>query len=203
MANEKILDCQGLACPQPVLQTKDTLEEMAVGEQLLVVVDNEGSCSNVRRFAESQGHQVSFEEKDGNFHIRIQKRKDGSESEAPEIVCDTPQKKSLVVYISSETMGQGDDELGRILMKVYLDTLSHFAKDISHIIFVNAGVKLAVEDSPVLENIQELEHVGAEVLSCGACLNHFGITDKLAVGSVSNMYTILEVQAKAGTLLSP
>ncbi len=203
MAKEKILDCKGLACPQPVLQTKDALEGMSVGEQVLVIVDNEGSCSNVRRFAESQGHQVSFEEKGGNFHIRIRKGEGGSAFEAPEIVCNTQQKKSTVVYISSETMGQGDDELGRILMKSYLDTLSHFANDISHIIFVNAGVKLAVEDSPLLDYIRELEKMGAEVLSCGTCLKHFGLMEKLAVGSVSNMYTILEVQTKASTILSP
>jgi len=203
MTEEKILDCKGLACPQPVLQAKDALEGMPVGGQILVIVDNEGSCSNVRRFAESQGHHVSFEEKGGDFNIRIRKGESGSAAEAPEIVCETLQKKSTVVYISSETMGRGDDELGRILMLAYLDTLSHFAKDISHVIFVNAGVKLAVEGSPLLDYIRELEKMGAEVLSCGTCLKHFGLTEKLAVGSISNMYTILDAQSKAATILRP
>ena len=203
MGSESILDCKGLACPQPVIQTKEKLDALQAGEQLVVIVDNEGSCSNVSRFGESQGHTVSFQEKEGKYHIHIKKGAEEATQETPEIVCDTPQKKSIVVYVASETMGRGDDELGRILIHAYFESLSHFAKDITHIAFVNSGVKLAIEGSPVLDHIKEMEQMGIEILSCGTCLNHFGINEQLAVGQVSNMFTILDVQSKAGTILSP
>jgi intracellular sulfur oxidation DsrE/DsrF family protein len=88
-------------------------------------------------------------------------------------------------------------------MKVYLDTLSHFAREISHLIFVNSGVKLAVEGSPALDHLRDLADMGVEILSCGACLDHFGLKEKLAAGVVSNMYAILEVKLQAGRILSP
>ena len=108
-----------------------------------------------------------------------------------------------MVFVSSEGMGRGDEELGAILMAAFLDTLSHFGDDISHAVFLNAGAKLAVEGSPVLDQIRQLEELGVEVLVCGTCLNHFGIKDKLAVGSVSNMYAIIETLAKAGRIMRP
>ena len=203
MATNKTIDCTGLACPQPVIQTKEALEAVQPGNELLVIVDNEGSSSNVQRFAESQGHTVSFEKKGDNYHIDIIKGDVSSSKSEPEIVCDTTQKQNIVVHVGSEFMGSGDDELGRILMSAYFETLMHFANKISHITLVNSGVKLAVEGSPVLEHIKELEQMGIEVLSCGTCLNHFGIKEKLAVGQVSNMFTILEAQSKAATIVSP
>ena len=96
-----------------------------------------------------------------------------------------------------EVMGHGDDELGRILMAKYLDTLSHFASSIDKVIFVNSGVKLTVEDSPVLDSIRNLENAGVQILSCGTCLSHFGLKENLKVGEVSNMYAIIEAISKA------
>ena len=108
-----------------------------------------------------------------------------------------------VLYVSSEGMGRGDDELGAILMATFLDTLGHFKGELSHAIFVNAGAKLTVEGSPVLEQVRQLEQLGAHVLVCVTCLNYFGIKDKLAVGSVSNMVTIIETLSKAGRIIRP
>lgn len=202
MDDERILDCRGLVCPQPVIQTKEALEILG-GQWLRVIVDNEASFTNVRRFAESQGHHVQLEQHTGDYHLRIQKGKGQLASEPAPIVCETPQQRKTVVYISSEGMGTGDEELGHILMAAYLDTLSQFVREISHLVFVNAGVKLAVEGSPVLEQIHGLDRMGVEVLACGTCLNHFGIKEKLQVGSVSNMFAILETLSGADKVMSP
>jgi selenium metabolism protein YedF len=110
---------------------------------------------------------------------------------------------NLVVYVTSETLGRGDDDLGATLMAAFLDTLSHQKEAISDVIFVNGGAKLAVEGSPVLEQVRQLEQVGARVLTCGTCLNYFGIKDKLAVGSVSNMLEIIETLSRAGRIIRP
>ncbi|TBV83339.1 MAG: sulfurtransferase-like selenium metabolism protein YedF [Desulfobulbaceae bacterium] len=204
MTDEVILDCQALVCPQPVIRTKDALANMAVGARLLVIVDNEAALSNVCRFVESRGHAVRAEDQGGGVHhLAIRKDVKASAAETSAVVCEPSGPQPLVIYIASEVMGRGDDDLGRVLMGMYFETLSHFARDISHIIFVNSGVKLAVAGSPALEELQSLEKMGVKVLSCGTCLNHFGVKEELKVGVLSNMFTILEVLAKAGKTLSP
>jgi selenium metabolism protein YedF len=108
-----------------------------------------------------------------------------------------------VVYIGSESVGRGDDTLGATLMAAFLDTLSHFRDEISHVIFLNGGARLAVEGSPVLEQVRQLEQMGAQVLVCGTCLNYFGLKEKLAAGKVSNMYAIIETLSRAGRIIRP
>ena len=199
---DTILDCTNLPCPQPVIRTKDELEAMTDG-QLTVIVDNDAACANVTRFAESQGHAVQTSEKENLFYLRIQKGVDGPVSEPPSIECDVARKKNMVIYITSEFMGQGSDKLGQILMNAYFETISHFATEISHIVLVNSGVKLAVEGSDVLGLIRELEKMKVEILVCGTCLNFFKIKDQMGAGTVSNMFTILETLAGTDKVLSP
>ncbi|MBN1655647.1 MAG: sulfurtransferase-like selenium metabolism protein YedF [Deltaproteobacteria bacterium] len=201
MKELKTVDCRGLTCPQPVIRTKNALQSATT--PIRVIVDNEASCTNVRRFAESQGARVQVAEQTGEFHLTIDPRQYEPSAEEPPMVCSTTAARNLVVYVSSEGMGRGDDELGAVLMEAFLDTLSQFKGDLSHAIFVNAGAKLAVEGSPVLEQIRQLEQLGVQVLVCGTCLNHFGIRDKLAVGSVSNMYAIIETLSKAERIIKP
>jgi selenium metabolism protein YedF len=195
------VDCRGLACPQPVINTKEALQGGV--SPILVIVDNRASCTNVRRFAESQCARVSVAQKGGEFHLTIGPGHGEPSAEASTIACATPGVKSTVVYVTSEGMGRGDEELGATLMAAFLDTLSQFKGELSHAIFLNAGAKLAVEGSPVLEQIRQLEEVGVEVLVCGTCLDHFGIRDRLAVGSVSNMYAIIETLSRAGRIIRP
>jgi len=201
MTETKTVDCRGLACPQPVINTKDALA--GATSPILVIVGNEGSCTNVRRFAESQGGRVSVARQGEEFHLTIE----AGDGVVPEVestvVCDTTGAMITVVYVASEGMGRGDEELGGVLMAAFLDTLSQFTGELSHAILVNAGAKLAVEGSPVLEQLRQLEQVGVQVLVCGTCLDHFGIKDELAVGNVSNMYAIIETLSKAGRIIQP
>jgi selenium metabolism protein YedF len=201
MTDIKHIDCRGLACPQPVIETRDALKDAV--SPFVVVVDNDASCTNVSRFAESQGARVTVSRQSTEFHVTIEPGRREPLGEPPTIQCSTTGGKNLVVYVSSEGMGSGDDALGAVLMAAFLDTLSHFERDVSHVIFVNAGAKLAVEGSPVLEQLRQLEQVGVKILVCGTCLNHFGVKDMLAVGSVSNMYAIIETLLKAGRIVRP
>jgi len=202
---EKRVDCRGLSCPQPVISTKNALEEIEEGV-LTVIVDNEASKANVCRFVESQGLKAEVEPVGGDFYIRTVKGKEvkpSGDSSQP-LSCELRQEsRNTVVYISSEVMGHGDEQLGRILMATYLDTLSHFAPTIEKVIFLNSGVKLTVEDSPVLDSIRNLENGGVQILSCGTCLKHFGLKEKLEVGEVSNMYAIIEAISKGQKVMMP
>ncbi len=201
MTEKKTLDCRGLACPQPVIETKNALQLSVT--PILVIVDNEAACTNVRRFAEHQGARVSMVQQNDDFHLTIEPGHGVSSEEKLPTVCSTTAAENMVVYISSEGMGRGDEELGGTLMGAFLDTLGQFDCALTHVVFVNAGAKLAVEGSPVLEQLRQLEQVGAQVLVCGTCLNYFGIENKLAVGTISNMYAIVETLSKAGRIIRP
>ncbi|MBU0729628.1 MAG: hypothetical protein KKE17_14280 [Proteobacteria bacterium] len=108
-----------------------------------------------------------------------------------------------VVYINSDSLGQGDVELGKKLLVVYLETLLDFAGDISHILLINSGVKLACDGSEVLGIFEELSGMDIKILACGTCLNHFGIMKTLKSGTVSNMFTIIDVKTKSSRILMP
>jgi selenium metabolism protein YedF len=193
------LDCRGMSCPQPVLETKKALEKSG-SEEVLVLVDNPGSKENVRRFAQSQGYRVDIAEEKGGFAIRVQKA--GAAKKEP--VREEKRIEGvagLVVFIESESIGQGSEELGRILMRSFLHTLGEAEFNPAKVVMVNGGVKLACEGSEVLEDLNQLSRQGTEIFSCGTCLDFFGLKAKLKAGRISNMYEILSSLAQAGKVL--
>lgn len=194
-----ILDCRGMSCPQPVLETKKALEK-AGAEEVLVLVDNPASKENVRRFAESQGYGVNITEEKGAFTLRLQKGEGAEKAPIPEEKM-TMGNANLVVFIESDSIGRGSEELGRILMRSFLHTLAEAEYKPAKIILVNSGVKLTCEGSEVIEDMRHLSRQGAEILSCGTCLDYFGLKTKLQVGRISNMYEILSSLAQAGKVL--
>jgi len=195
----KTLDCRGMSCPQPVLETKKALAA-AGGEAIQVLVDNPGSKENVRRFAESQGYGVAITEEKGAFALRLQKAGAGKIDQVPEEKKAAGEKNS-VVFIESDSIGRGSEELGKILMRSFLHTLAETEYKPAKIIMVNGGVKLTCEGSEVLGDLSGLSREGVEVLSCGTCLDYFGLKSKLQVGRISNMYEILSSLAQAGKVL--
>ena len=193
------VDCRGMSCPQPVLETKKAMEK-AGAEQVLVLVDNPGSKENVRRFAASQGYGVNITEEKGVFSLRLQKAAGAKKAPVPEekkIAGDA----GLVIFIESDSIGRGSEELGRILMRSFFHTLGEAEFKPAKVIMVNGGVKLACEGSEVLEDLRQLAGRGAEILSCGTCLDFFGLKSQLKAGRISNMYEILSSLAQAGKVL--
>jgi len=200
---EKKIDCRGLACPQPVLETKKALEGPEV-EEVLVLLDNQSSKENVRRFAESQGHQVIISEEKGAFDLKIKKGKRKEKSDSVRGKAENIQSvasSDIVVFIDTDSLGRGSEELGKILMRSFLQTLEQSEVHPQKILLVNSGVRLACEGSEVLEDLQEFAAKGVELLSCGTCLDYFGIKKKLMVGKVTNMYEIINSLARAGKLI--
>jgi tRNA 2-thiouridine synthesizing protein A len=194
-----VIDCRGLACPQPVVTTKHALDRIQEGE-LIVIVDNTISCNNVERFAQSRGCSVEIQEEGKDFHLRIQKGKSSRPVEASQ-----GEKKSqkVVVYINSPLMGIGEEALGAILMRSFLKTLLDLKPIPSKLILVNSGVRLSSEGSEVLETLQVLLEKGVEILSCGTCLDFYGLKEKLKVGRISNMYDIAQSLMEADRLIRP
>ena len=199
----KIVDVRGLPCPRPVISTKKALEEIEEGS-ITVLVDNPESKENVWRFAHSQGCQVEVEEKDGAFHLEVTKGQPGETREKPEIEAREKSEKSTdadVVCITSDRFGVGDEGLGEILMKAFLNTLWDYEPKPAKILFINSGVMLATEGSEVLETLNLLEQEGVEIFSCGTCLDYYEIKDKLMVGKVTNMYETVAFLRAAGKVI--
>jgi selenium metabolism protein YedF len=195
----KNLDCRGLACPGPVIQVKRTLEETPRGASFSIDLDSEASRDNVRRFADSRGAGVSVQEKaDGSTRLVITAQ-DISEAR----LHGNTEARQPVVFIASETIGEGDDKLGRILMEGFINTLLEQDQIPDRILFMNAGVKFTVEGSVVLDTLRKLTDRGCEILVCGTCLEFFSLTDKLSVGTVSNMYDIQEALLEASSVVRP
>jgi selenium metabolism protein YedF len=192
----KEIDCRGMACPQPVVTAKKVLDE-SEGKEFVLVVDNLAARDNVERFAQSQGAVVDVEEKGNDFYLRIQK---GS---ACDLAGAAQKAEKVVVYINSNLLGIGDEALGTILMRSFLKTLLDLKPIPSKLIFINSGVRLTTEGSEVLETLKTLSETGAEILSCGTCLDFYGLKAKLKVGIVSNMYDIAQSLLEADRLLRP
>jgi selenium metabolism protein YedF len=195
----KIVDCRGLACPQPVIQTK---KAMAEAETVTTVVDNDAAKMNVSRMASKEGYAVEVEEKDDGIYLHI--TTEGAVPEkavAPAPVAERPVGPT-VVLIPSDGMGRGDDELGAILIRAFLHTLNEVEPLPATMVFINTGVKLTAEGSLVLDDLQALKERGVEILACGTCLGHFELKEKIAVGEISNMYTIAETLLGAGNVVA-
>ncbi|GAB4255741.1 MAG: sulfurtransferase-like selenium metabolism protein YedF [Deferrisomatales bacterium] len=185
-----VLDCRGLACPEPVLRTKQAIEEPGAAA-LAVLVDNDAARENVRRFAESQGWSVTVEPA-GPGQWRLSLGREGACPEpAPPEATGPEAAAPTALLILSDRVGP-EPELGAVLMRAFLSTLTQASRRPEKLLFLNRGVHLTTEDSPVLDVLGEVERAGVEILSCGTCLEFFGKRDRLAVGRVSNMYDTVE-----------
>ncbi|HEX2936763.1 MAG TPA: sulfurtransferase-like selenium metabolism protein YedF [Bacteroidales bacterium] len=185
----KIIDARGLTCPQPVILTKRAMDESGTDE-LTTIVDNNAALENVSKLGKSQGYDVDVEEQGENYYIRMNKT-----------YCENIAGQNLTggvaILVTSQFFGQGNEELGQVLMKSFLYSLNEMKEKIKHIIFMNSGIFLTCEGSPVLEYLQGLEADGVEILSCGTCLDFYGMKEKLAAGKVTNMYTAMDILTTA------
>ncbi len=194
-----VIDCRGLACPQPVVTTKEALDQLKEGE-MIVIVDNASSCNNVERFVRSQGCSAEIKEEGKDFYIHV--RKTHGQAEAKTTPSEEKARK-VVVYINSHLLGEGDEALGSFLMKAFLKTLLDLDTQPNRLILVNSGVRLAAEDSKVLESLQGLSEKGVEIACCGTCIDFYKLKGKTKVGIISNMYDIVQSMIEADRVIKP
>jgi selenium metabolism protein YedF len=196
----KEIDCRGLACPAPVLQTKDTIETDHP-DIIKVTVDNEASKQNVIRFLKSQNFEVTVQEEGHDFHV-IGRMQGGA---VPEVsVTEKPEigQKKIMVMVANDSMGHGDDELGSKLMLSFLTTLKEMGEELWRLVFVNNGVKLTIGDAEVLPILKEYEEQGLHIMVCGTCLTHFNLLDEKQVGETTNMLDIVTAMQLADKVIT-
>jgi len=190
----KEIDARGLACPKPVVLTK---KAMAENEEILTIVDNKTASENVAKLAQKMKAEVSIVEEAADYFKIIIKKSAEAEAEngadsaaAADSEADFAQGK--VYLVASETLGEGEKELGKILIKGFLSTLLDINPLPKKVIFLNAGVKLAVLEKDITRTLADLEAAGVQILLCGTCLDYYELNKKVEVGEVSNMYEIVD-----------
>lgn len=188
--NETHIDARGLPCPQPVIKTREAILTPGL-EAVRIVVDDPGQVENIVAMARNEGWDGKIDRQDGeDIEILVVKGEQpaGQAAAGEGQACGVPTR--VVVFVASDRFGQGDDELGAILMRGFIKTLREVVPQPVTMIFANAGVKLTTTGSVLLNDLRLLEQSGIQMLSCGTCLDFFGLKDKLEIGRISNMYEI-------------
>lgn len=206
MSNNVQVNALGDACPIPVVKTIKALAALGGAGTIETLVDNEVAVENLKRLASEKGCGVSVEkaaEKEWHVTFDVPEGLSVDAGEADDAQCLVPAKKNLVIQVSSDAMGAGSDELGRNLMKAFIYTVTQQDELPATMLFYNGGAHLTCEGSPALDDLKAFAEQGVEILTCGTCLNHYGIADKLAVGEVTNMYVICQKLEQASNIVRP
>jgi len=192
------LNMLGKPCPIPVVEAKKALLQ---GQDVMVLVDNAIAVQNLEKMATGLGHGFSYEQKsEAEYTVAIMvKNPDGQQAScqvmapaaAPEAM-PLAVSDSQIFLITGDQIGISAEEPGKKLMQTFLYSLAQLPKAPEIILLINAGVKLAVQGSEVLDNLKTIAEHGADIRSCGQCLNYYGLTEKLAVGKITNMMEIVE-----------
>lgn len=186
----KTVDARGKNCPIPVIMAKTEIDNG--NEEFVVEVDNTTAVQNLEKLAGSQGYTSSVGEADGSFQVHFKTSSGNVKPEVEAAATVSNKCNDWSIFVGKDYIGDGSQELGKSLMKMFFFTLSQSANIPKYVLFMNGGVKLPLLDEQVIEHLKILEDRGVEVLVCGTCVNFYNITEELEVGSISNMYDILQ-----------
>lgn len=203
----RIVDTKGELCPAPLIATKRALKETAEGESFLVLTDNKTSFNNLSRFLKDNNNDFLVSEAGGVWTLSITKTSGDAAEAKVEDYCTVPvphfEKGNFIVAVTSDKMGEGDDQLGELLMANFIKALKDLDRLPQKIVFYNKGVTLAKNSSPVIADLMDLEKMGVELLLCATCVNYYSLEGSLGTGILSNMYVIASAMASAGNILRP
>ncbi|MCX3067279.1 sulfurtransferase-like selenium metabolism protein YedF [Cetobacterium somerae] len=188
----------GQTCPIPVIMTKNALKEITEGS-IEVSIDNKISKENIEKFSKEMGFSFTTREENGIFFIQINKTINETSSNSS----TSNDENNTIIVIASDKMGDGETALGETLMKGFIYTLTEMESLPKAILFYNKGVFLTASNETTIKDLRILEERGVEILSCGACLNFYQLENNIAVGSITNMYNIIEKQMKANKVIRP
>lgn len=199
------IDTRGLLCPAPLIMAKKAIKSSSAGEKMLILSNSDTSCQNLVQYLDDMGaNPIQKKNAQGEYEISITvpiKKENLADAQA---YCAVPQQKgNYVVVIKSDTMGMGDNALGQILIRAFVNSLKDADSLPSHIILYNGGVKLALQGTDTGNSLLELAKMGIEIIVCGTCVDFFDLKDKISTGTISNMYQITKLTAETGHVVYP
>ena len=202
------VDARGEQCPIPVIKAKKALESAKKGDLVVVFVDNEIAVQNLQKLATQKNAGFQWKKNGDSEYEAVFTvgNPDSAQEEELEISCEMPtstRKKKIVDAVASNQMGVGEEALGKTLLKGFLYALTQQDVLPDTILFYNGGASISCEGSDSLEDLKWLEQQGVEIITCGTCLNFYGIAEKLAVGKVTNMYEIVQTMMNADSVVKP
>ncbi len=200
----KTIDTRGRLCPMPLIMTKKAIQESLQDEEMVIITDNTTACGNLKDYLRELNYDFTTEENDSEQYIRFTKPAMFESDVDAAQFCSLPsQKRSYVIVLKSCNMGSGDNQLGDILMRAFINSLVEADSLPESIIMYNSGVKLAVKGSDTALSLQKLEDRGVAVFSCGTCLDFYNLKESLAVGVITNMFKITQLTTNASHVVYP
>lgn len=203
----KIVDTKGQLCPAPLIATKRALKETEEGESFKVLTDNKTSFDNLTRFLKDNNTGFSVEEKEGIWTLIVTRKGGKFVQSAAEDYCSQAiphfSRGEFIIAFSSDKMGDGDDELGRLLMANFIKAIRDLDILPDKMVFYNKGVSLGSSESTVIEHLQEIEKMGVDLFLCATCVKHYSLEEKITIGTMSNMFEIAQLMASASNIIKP
>jgi len=203
----RIIDTKGQLCPAPLIATKRALNEAKEGESFVVMTDNQTSYNNLSRFLKDNNQYFMVNESEGVWSLTITKSNAGKPITRAEDYCSPViahfEKGDFIIVFASDKMGDGDEQLGLLLMNNFIKAIKDLNKLPQKMVFYNKGVTLVTNNSPVIDHLRDIEKMGVELLLCATCVNYYSLESTVGAGILSNMFTIAEVMASAGNIVKP
>ncbi|MGL5787040.1 MAG: sulfurtransferase-like selenium metabolism protein YedF [Bacteroidales bacterium] len=200
----KTIDTRGLLCPAPLIHTKKAIKAAPEGEEMEVLLDNETACQNVAAYLKELGINTDVVLNESIQHIRFIVPEKMDESVSAESFCKSPvQSNNFVVVLKSEFMGEGDPQLGSLLMRAFINSLKEADQLPTSIILYNSGVKLAIDGSDTAASLAEMENQGVTIVCCGTCVDFYELKSVIKIGTISNMFRITQLTSQAGHIIYP
>lgn len=210
------VDLRGLICPEPVLRARKLLDDPQV-ERLEALVDDEVCVNNLQRLSRTFNTSTQVKQLDGYFEVIIERLAGAGSAplltQTGQVAAAEPQtvaqrdasaaRVGTVVFLAKDTFGDGDPELSRTLVNLFLQTVLESGHRPRAILMANSGVKLMEADSPVLRVLDDLKAGGCEVLACGLCLEFYGLKEQVPREQITNMFAICEYLFAADKVLAP
>lgn len=203
----RIVDTKGQLCPAPLIAAKKALKETLPGDSFIVLTDNETSYNNLTRFLKDNNTDLQVSEAAGIWTMTITRRQGNIPQTRAEDYCNPAiahfEKGKFIIVFSSDKMGDGDEQLGQLLMSNFIKAIKDLDRLPQKMIFYNKGVTIVTDNSPVIEHLRDLEKMGVELMLCSTCVNYYKLEEHIGAGIQSNMFTIAEVMASAGSIIKP
>lgn len=199
----KIIDTRGELCPKPIIMTKKESTGMAQGEEFVILTDNDTSLNNLKRFLTDNGFSFSVNREKDYYQMKVIKEKNQIVESKVEDYCQINPLSRQVVCFKSDQMGIGDSQLGEILIKGFINALKEQNPLPEYLVFYNRGVLLTLDDHALNTGLKEMENKGVKIIVCGTCVDYYKVKEKISIGQISNMFSILEILQKSEKIIYP